>query len=277
MFQKLKNNIGEYTSITALSVYFFIIVFPLIWMLLASLKTTNEIFTNVWGLPKIWQFENYFIAWKSGIANFFLNSVYITLSTVILTLACASLYAFSMVIHNFRFKGLLTGLTVIGMLFSPIVSLLPLYQEIQALGLYNKREALILIYTAYQIPMAFFLIHDYFRQIDRAYLDAARIDGCSDLQALALIYLPMSRPILITSAVLAGFYAWNEFSFALIMVKNDALRTIPAGLLFFQGEMHNEWAVLLAGLVISAIPIILFFALTQRFFIAGLSGDGIKG
>jgi raffinose/stachyose/melibiose transport system permease protein len=277
MFQKIKNNIGGSISITVLAIYFIIIVYPLVWMILGSLKTTNEIFTNIWGVPKVWQFENYVLAWKSGIAKFFLNSVYVTVATVLLTLTCASLYAYSMVIHKFRFKWLLIGLTVLGLLFSPIVSLIPLYQEIQALGLYNKREALILIYTAYQLPMAFFLIYDHFRQINRDYLDAARIDGCSDLRALASIYVPMSWPILITSAVLAGFYAWNEFSFALILVKNDALRTIPTGLLFFQGEMHNEWAVLLAGLVISAIPIIVFFSLAQRFFIAGLSGEGVKG
>jgi raffinose/stachyose/melibiose transport system permease protein len=277
MLQKIKNNFGGTISIAVLTIYFIIIVYPLIWMILSSLKSTNEIFTNIWGLPKAWLFENYAVAWKSGVARFFLNSVYVTVATVILTLVCSCLYAYSMVINTFRFKWLLIGLTVLGLLFSPIVSMIPLYQEVQALGLYNTREALIFIYTAYQIPMSFFLIHDYFRSIDRSYLDAARIDGCSDLRALASIYVPMSQPILITSAVLTGFYAWNEFSFALILVKNDALRTIPTGLLFFQGEMHSEWAVLLAGLVISAIPIIVFFAFAQRFFIAGLAGEGIKG
>ena len=277
MLQKIKNHFGGTVSFIVLTIYFLIIVVPLIWMILSSFKSTNEIFTNIWGLPKTWLFGNYVKAWKSGVAGFFVNSVYVTVATVLLTLIFSSLYAYTMVIHNFPLKGVLMGLTVLGLLFSPIVSLIPLYQEIQALGLYNKREALILIYTAYQIPMSFFLIHDYFRSIDHSYLDAARIDGCSDLKALASIYIPMSQPILITSAVLSGFYAWNEFSFALIMVKNDALRTIPAGLLFFQGEMHTEWAVLLAGLVISAIPIIIFFAFAQKYFISGLSGEGLKG
>jgi raffinose/stachyose/melibiose transport system permease protein len=277
MLQKIKSRIGGSVSFIVLTIYFIIIVYPLIWMILSSFKSTSEIFTNIWGLPQTWLFGNYVEAWKSGVAGFFLNSVYVTVATVLLTLACSCLYAFSMAIHNFPFKRILMGLTVLGLLFSPIVSLIPLYQETQALGLYNKREALILIYTAYQIPLSFFLLHDYFRNIDHAYLDAARIDGCSDLRALVSIYIPMSRPILITSAVLSGFYAWNEFSFALILVKTDALRTIPAGLLFFQGEMHTEWAVLLAGLVISAIPIIVFFAFAQKYFIAGLSGEGIKG
>lgn len=277
MLYKFKNNIGEIIPIIILTTFFIIIVLPLSWTVISSFKSTNEIFTNIWGLPETWLFENYVEAWNSGIARFFFNSLYVTIITIILTLICSSLFAYSMVIHTFRFKDLLIGFTILGMLFSPIVSIIPLYQEIQTLGLYNTRLALILIYSAYQIPMTFLLIHDYFRNIDRSYLDAARIDGCSDLRALASIYIPMSRPILITSAVLTGYYAWNEFSFALILVKNDALRTIPTGLLFFQGEMHNEWAVLLAGLVISAIPIIGFFIAAQRFFIAGLSGSGIKG
>lgn len=277
MLYKFKNNIGEIIPIIILTTFFIIIVLPLSWTVISSFKSTNEIFTNIWGLPETWLFENYVEAWNSGIARFFFNSLYVTIITIILTLISSSLFAYSMVIHTFRFKDILIGFTIVGMLFSPIVSIIPLYQEIQTLGLYNTRLALILIYSAYQIPMTFLLIHDYFRNIDRSYLDAARIDGCSDLRALASIYIPMSRPILITSAVLTGYYAWNEFSFALILVKNDALRTIPTGLLFFQGEMHNEWAVLLAGLVISAIPIIGFFIAAQRFFIAGLSGSGIKG
>ena len=277
MLNKIKNHFGETVSIIILTIFFIIIVYPLAWTVLSSFKSTNEIFTNIWGFPKTWLFENYIRAWNSGVAKYFLNSVYVTVVTVALTLICASLYAFSMVIHNFRFKKILLGFTVVGLLFSPIVSMVPLYQEIQTLGLYNTRLALVLIYTAYQIPISFLLIHDYFKTIDHDYLDAARIDGCSDLRALASIYIPMSKPIMITSAVLTGFYAWNEFSFALILVKNDALRTIPVGLLFFKGEMHTEWAVLLAGLVISAIPIIVFFIFAQKHFIAGLSGDGIKG
>lgn len=277
MLYRLKNNFGEYFSIALLSVFFLIITVPLTWTVISSFKSTNEIFANVWGLPETWLFQNYVEAWNSGIAKFFLNSVYVTVATMLLTLASACLFAFSMVIHHYRFKNLLIGFAVVGMLFSPIVSMIPIYQEVQSLGLYNTRLALVLIYTAYQIPMTFLLIHDYFRNIDRSYLDAAKIDGCSDLRALTSIYMPMSRPVLITAAVLAAFYAWNEFSFALILVKEDALRTIPIGLLFFQGEMHNEWAILLAGLVISALPIIGFFIAAQRFFIAGLSGSGLKG
>ena len=115
------------------------------------------------------------------------------------------------------------------------------------------------------------------RRVTVNFLAADRIDGCTDGRALWNIYIPMSRPVFLTSAVLTGFYAWNEFTFALVFVKKDALKTIPVGLLAFQGEMHAEWAVLLAGLTISAIPIILFYIFSQIYFIAGLCSGGVKG
>lgn len=277
MSGQIKDKFWNFISLAILMAFFIIIIYPFIWTILSSFKSTSEIFTNIWGLPEKWLFSNYVEAWKSGIAKYFLNSVFVTVGTVVLTLIASSLYAYSLVIFDFPFKKIFIGFAAVGMLFSPIISMIPLYQEVQAMGLFNTRLVLILIYTAYQIPMSFLLIHDYFLSIDHSYLDAARLDGCSDFWALPAIYVPMSRPILITCAVMSGFYAWNEFSFALILVKNDALRTIPVGLLFFQGEMHSEWAILLAGLIISAIPIVVFFIFVQKYFIAGLSGDGLKG
>lgn len=162
-------------------------------------------------------------------------------------------------------------------MFSPIVSLIPLYQELQALHLYNTLWALILIYTAFQMPLCFMLTYNYFKDIDRAYVEAAKLDGCSSIQILSNVFLPVSKPIIMTVIVLTAFYAWNEFTFALIFISDETKKTVPIGLLAFQGEMHAEWSVLLAGLTISAIPIIVFFMFTQKYFIAGLNAGGVKG
>lgn len=261
----------------AIVLFFIIIVGPLLWMVISSFKSSTEIFSNIWGLPQKWMFNNYIEAWNTGISKYFLNSVIVTVGTVILTLVLCSLYAYSIAIYDFKGKKLFFLLALCGMMFSPIVSMIPLYQEIQALGLYNKRISLVLVYTAYQMSMSFLLIHSFFKSIDKAYIEAAAIDGCTGLKVLGYILVPMSKPIFITSAILTGFYAWNEFSFALIFVKDDALKTIPSGLLAFQGEMHAEWGVLLAGLTISALPIIIFFLIAQKYFIAGISAGGVKG
>lgn len=258
-------------------VFTLLIVIPLVWMVISSFKGTNEIFSNIWGFPGKWRVSNYTTAWKTGISKYFLNSVIVCISTIALNLIVCSLMAFTLSINKFKLEKLFSGLAVLGMMFSPIVAIFPLYQEIQALGLYNNLLSLILIYTAYQIPMSFMVIYAFFKSIDKAYIDAARIDGATDLKILFNVFIPLSASIFMVSVVLTGFYAWNEFTFALVFIKNDVLKTIPVGLLAFQGEMYSDWGVLLAGLTISALPIIALFIFAQKYFVAGLSMGGVKG
>lgn len=257
--------------------YFVLILIPIAWMIISSFKETNEIFTNLWALPKQWRVQNYTEAWNTGISKYFLNSLIVTVATCALNVAVCGLLAFALVVYDFPGKKMVHALVVGGLMFSPIVSLIPLYQELQALHLYDTHIALILIYTAFQMPLCFMLTYNYFKDIDRAYVDAAMIDGCKSWQILTHVFMPVSKPIIMTTIVLTAFYAWNEFTFALIFLQDEAKLTIPIGLLAFQGEMHAEWSVLLAGLTISAIPIIVFFIFTQKYFIAGLTAGGVKG
>lgn len=257
--------------------FFLLILLPIIWMVLSSLKETNEIFKDLWALPKNWLFSNYSEAWNTGISKYFKNSLIVTVCTCLLNVAVCSLYAFSLAVFEFKGKKFFHLLAVGGLMFSPIVSLIPLYQELQTLHLYNTLSALILIYTAFQMPLCFMLTYNYFKDIDRAYVEAAKLDGCNSIQILSHVFLPVSKPIIMTVIVLTAFYAWNEFTFALIFINDEAKKTVPIGLLAFQGEMHAEWSVLLAGLTISAVPIIVFFMFTQKYFIAGLNAGGVKG
>lgn len=257
--------------------FFLLILIPVAWMIISSFKETSEIFTNLWTLPKQWRIRNYIEAWNTGISKYFLNSLIVTIGTCVLNVAVCGFMAFALVVYEFPGKKLIHALVVGGLMFSPIVSLIPLYQELQAMHLYDTHVALILIYTAFQMPLCFMLTYNYFKDIDHAYVDAAMIDGCRSWQILTHVFMPVSKPIIMTTIVLTAFYAWNEFTFALIFLQEEAKLTIPIGLLAFQGEMHAEWSVLLAGLTISAIPIIVFFIFTQKYFIAGLTAGGVKG
>lgn len=257
--------------------FFLLILIPIIWMILSSFKETNEIFTDLWGFPKKWLFSNYVEAWNTGISKYFLNSLVVTVATSLLNVVVCGMYAFALVVYHFRGRRLFHVLAIGGLMFSPIVSLIPLYQELQALNLYNTLTALVLIYTAFQMPLCFMLTYNYFKDIDRAYVEAAQIDGCNSVQILSHVFMPVSKPIIMTNIVLTAFYAWNEFTFALIFINDEMKKTVPIGLLAFKGEMHAEWSILLAGLTISAIPIIVFFIFTQKYFIAGLGAGGVKG
>ncbi len=261
---------------TGLIFYFLIIAYPLLWMVMSSFKSTEEIFTNSWSLPETWLVENYVAAWESGISSYFLNSVIVTGLSCILTVFVSALGAYGLSRFEFKGKTFILVICLGGLMLSPQVSLIPLYNIIQKLGLYNTHWALILPYVAYRIPLTILLIRAYFLSIPKELEEAARLDGCTSIGILFRIFIPMSVPILLTTTILTAYYTWNEFMFAIIFIDDDSLRTIPAGLMQFRDALQTDWGVLLAGLTISAAPIVILFLFMQKYFIRGIASGSVK-
>lgn len=161
-------------------------------------------------------------------------------------------------------------------MFAPQVSLVPLYQLIKSLGIYNTLWALILPYIAYRIPFTVLLFRAQFLGIEREFEESAYIDGCNSWGIFVRIIVPLSLPVLLTGTILTAYFAWNEFMFSLIFIDDDALKTVPTGLLAFRGARTADWGTTLAGLTLSALPIILLFTFTQKYFIRGLTDGGVK-
>jgi len=268
-------------AIAILLLYSLIIAYPLFWMVINSLKSTDEIFDSSWSLPTIWLWSNYVHAWEGGIAAYFLNSVIVTFSTIALTLALSVLAAFGLSRaeqNGAETYAYLVLIACIGsLLVAPQVVLVPLYKLMQTLHLHNTYFALILTYTAYRLPITILLVRAVFLTVPRDLDDSAHMDGCSSFQLLTHIYLPMSRSILLTATVLTAYYAWNEFLFAIIFIDSESLKTIPVGLMNFRDALMTQWGVLIAGLVISALPIILLFIVAQRYFMSGFAVGAVKG
>ncbi|WP_402845266.1 carbohydrate ABC transporter permease [Microbacterium sp. GXS0129] len=260
-----------------LAVYAIVIAYPLIWMVISSFKTSAEIYGDPWGLPQTWLVQNYAQAWEKGISGYFVNSLVVTVVTTIATVLLAALCAYGMVRMANRVAGVVLILAVGGLVVAPQVSLIPLYQMLDALGLLDTLWAMILPYVAFRLPMAILLIRSVFLAIPLELVDAATIDGCRSLGVFRHVYLPLSRSILVTAGVLTAYFAWNEFLFAIVFVNSDSSRTIPAGLMSFRDALSTEWGVLLAGLVIAALPIIIVFLLLQRYFVAGIAAGSVKG
>lgn len=260
-----------------LAVYAIVIAYPLIWMVISSFKNTSEIFSEPWGLPSIWLVENYAQAWDRGISAYFANSLIVTVVTTAGTVLLAALCAYGMVRMNNRVADIVLVLAMGGLVVAPQVSLIPLYKMLDALNLLDTLWAMILPYIAFRLPMAILLIRSVFLAIPKELQDAATVDGCSSLGVFRHVYIPLSRSILVTAGVLTGYFAWNEFLFAIVFVNADANRTIPAGLMSFRDALGTEWGVLLAGLVIAALPIIIVFLFLQRYFVAGLTAGSVKG
>ncbi|TDL72183.1 carbohydrate ABC transporter permease [Rhodococcus qingshengii] len=260
-----------------LLLYFIAIAYPLFWMVINSFKNTADIFNDSWGLPKEWLFSNYATAWQQGVSSYFINSVIITVGTCLLTVLISALCAFGLT--RFQIKGgkFLLLFVSAGLMFSPQSSLIPLYELIQQMGIFDTHWALILTFTAYRIPLTVLLIRSFFLSIPKELEESAYLDGATTLDVFGRIFLPMSKPILFTGVILTAYYAWNEFLFSLIFIQTEEVKPITSGLLVFKDALNTNWGVLMAGLVISALPLIVVFMLMQKYFVRGLADGSVKG
>lgn len=260
-----------------LTIYFLLILYPLIWMVLSSLKTEKEFFRNIWGIPAQFQWNNYIKAWNMGISSYFLNSVFVTLSTIAICISIAVLTSYALVRYRFKGSNLVFLMCMGGMMLSPQVTLIPLYKIIQGLGIHDTYWAMILPYAAYRMPITVLLIRSYFLSVPKELEEAATIDGCTSFMVLRHIYIPIAKPILMTCAILIAYYAWNEFLFSIIFIDSKALKTIPSGLMVFRDALSTDYSLLFAGLTISTLPMIIVFILMQKQFIRGMTAGAVKG
>ena len=162
-------------------------------------------------------------------------------------------------------------------MLSPQVSLISLFKLVQKLHIYNTYWGMIIPYVAFRIPFDTFLIRGYMMSLPISIEEAAFVDGCSTLQIFWKIVMPMSKPIIATAALLASMQIWNEFMFALVFIEDEALKTIPVGLMSLRGTLSTDWTILLAGLTISVVPIVLLFIVAQKYFVKGLTAGSVKG
>ncbi len=179
--------------------------------------------------------------------------------------------AYALTRYRIPFAGAITVILLGGMMLALVVALIPLFRLLQAIGIFNTYWALIVLYTAFQIPFTVFLIRAYMITLSREMEDAAIVDGASTWQIFWMVIMPLSRPIIVSAALLQALFSWNEFAFALVFINDTDLKTLPVGLLQMQGRVLSDWPVLFAALVIASIPMILLFLIGQRQFIRGLS------
>lgn len=252
------------------------IIYPLFWMLISGFKTKNELFMNTWALPGKLLYKNYFDAWNIGLGKYFFNSVFVTSTSIFITIVISSLCSFGLSRYDFKYKKVLSMIMVGGLMLAPQVSLISLYKMLQKLGIYNTYLALIVPYVAYRIPFTTFLMKTYFDSIPKEIEESAYLDGCSSFMVFWNMILPLSKPIIFTSALFSGMAIWNEFMFALVFTESSNLRTIPLGLMNLRGTLTTDWTVLIAGLTLSALPMIISFLILQKQFVRGLTAGSVK-
>lgn len=260
-----------------LGIYALIVLYPLVTMLLSSLKTTRELYTNPYGWPAQPMWSNYVKAWKE--ANFALyvkNSLWVTGTSTAAIVFCASMASFVLGRIPFRWNPWVYFLFVAGLVVPSRLSVIPLFLLIRDLKLFNSHFALTLIYTAGAMPFSIFLLTTFFRQIPKELEEAAVVEGAGLFTVYWRIMMPLVRPALATVAIFEMLHIWNDFFWPLIFLRSNKLMTIPVGLSVFFGEYATDWATLFAALAISIVPILIMFVVLSRQFIAGLTAGAIK-
>jgi len=251
-------------------------IYPLVWLVTNAFKASHEMFESSWALPETWRWENFVTAWNFGLGHYIVNSVIVTGVSVVAVVLLGSLAAFVLTVYRFPGKTLIYGFILGGLILPQEVSLFPLFKILNTLGLYNTYGAMIVPYVAFGLPFTTFLMRAYMVTIPGELHEAATVDGAGLLRVFWHVYLPVSRPAIASAAMIMGMRFWNEFTFALTFVESNGIRTLTVGLSTFGDALRVDWAVLMAGLVISIAPVLTTFLLMQRQFIHGLTQGAVK-
>lgn len=253
--------------------------FPAVWILLTSFKTEAELAqTPITWLPQQPSLDNYMLAFAEQPLLLFLgNSFAVALLSTLLTLFAATGAAYALTRLQLRHRGLiLTGLIAVSM-FPPATLLVPLFEIMRGLGLINTYGALVLPYAVQSLPICTLVLASFFQQVPKDIEHAAMIDGCTRLQALTHIVLPLAAPGVFTAGILAFVNAWDEFLLALALNAAPGSRTLPVGILLYQGEFSFPWPVISAALVVAIVPLAIIIVLFQERVVSGLTAGGLKG
>lgn len=263
---------------TFLTIYAILTLFPLLWLVISSFKTTGEFFNSPFGLPTSWQFSNYATAWKSSkMGTAFLNSVIVSVASLAITLFVSSLAAYVLARLKFRFKGIILTFFVIGMLIPIHSTLVPLFILMKQVGLLNSYWALILPYTAFALPTAIFVLTAYLSSVPKEIEEAAYIDGTRLWGVFWRIMLPISLPALSTVIILSFLHFWNDFSFALVFISKSSMKTLPLSIANFADGYQTDYGLTLAAMTIAVIPTIAVYLAFQEQVMKGMTAGAVKG
>jgi multiple sugar transport system permease protein len=260
-------------------VLFFLALFinyPFIWMIVTSFKSRQEVFLIPSTLlPNKFLWENYAVAWKSASWAVYVRNSFVTAVVPMfgqMFFGSLAAYAFT---RSFKGKNIIFIFFLGTMMIPGQATLIPNYVIFKTLGWINTYLALVVPFLS--SAFAIFLLRQYFLSVPRDYEDAAEIDGCGSFYYLFRILMPLSKPALLTVALLAFNDRWNDYLYSLIMVTKDYMRTVQVGMAVFQGEGYSEWNYLTAASVFITLPVIILFLFVQKRFIEGVMMSGIKG
>ncbi len=252
-------------------------LFPLYFMLVNALKTPHEWAASKLAWPGSLNIDQFATAWAaSNNGGYVINSVIVTVATILVSVALATTAGYSFAKLHWR-GGTLTFLFLLAwMAVPPLLLMVPIYVEMVNLKLINTYWSVVLLYSAINLPFNAYLMTAFFRAVPDELLEAARVDGASIHGIFFRIMAPLSIPAIVTIVIFNVLYVWNEFVFALLLLQPDSVKTLTPGLLQLQGRFFFNYPALMAGLLISSIPMVAVYLIFQRYLVRAIAAGALK-
>ena len=272
-WRRVAFNIGAWGVVLA-------IVFPLLWMILTSIKPQSELFLIPPEIfPQEVTFEHYRrLLTETPFLVYMKNSVWLAVGTTILVVVVATLGAHSLVRFSYPGRETLARMVLFTYLLPSVVLVIPLYFLMIKAGLANTLASLIIAYTTFALPYALWLLRSFMAAIPEDLEAAAMIDGASRMRAFVDVLLPQALPGIISTALFTAILAWNEYLYALVLINSDEVRPLTTGVMNMLVTSFNiEWSLLMAASVMMSVPLIVAFVFLQKFLTRGFGAGAIKG
>ncbi len=262
----------------SLSLFTIMCLYPILWLLLSSFKTNDELYSNPWGLPISFSFANYIQAIKEGhILQYFGNSVIIALSAVIVGVILSSMVSYAIARMQWKLSRVVLNLFLLGMMVPVYAMIIPLFTMFNKMGLLNTHLAVIIPHIAISFPLAISIITGFMGSIPRELEEAAVIDGCTIYQIFWKIIMPISKASVVTVGVVAFINVWNDLLLPQIFLTDGSKMTLPVGLTEFQGQYATNYVTMIAAVIITIIPSVVVYILLHKNIMEGMVAGAVKG
>ena len=252
-------------------------LFPIVWVVLSSFKTNREILSNGLQLPSTFSFSGYKQALEMApILKFFVNSLIVSFASTALNVFILAMAGYVFAKKKFRFKNLIFGILSLSMVIPSTALMSPVYTVITKLHLYDTKMALILVYTALNMPISLMILRSAFAAIPTELEEAAYIDGAGFFRTFWQVMMPCAKGGLASAAVLAFLGSWNEFTFALLLTSSTSTRTLPLSLSYFTSQFSFNYTAMFAAITIAVLPSIIVFSIFQEQVCSSLTAGSVK-
>jgi len=276
LLQRVFGQIGLYGAVACYVVF---ALLPIYWTIKISVTPQDLLYSEgirLW--PSRMTLANYTSVLKaSDFPRYFLNSILVSVTTAIIVTAVASFAGYALSRFRFRGKALVSLILLLTQTFPLVMVIPPIYRIMGQLGLTDNLYGLIIIYTAFNIAFATFLMQSFLDGVPKDLEEAAMIDGCTRFEALRRVILPLTLPGMGATVAFVFTAAWSELLFALMLINSESQKTFSVGLLTFVGKFAVDWGQMMAASVLALIPVCLFFFFLQRYLVTGLTAGAVKG